>query len=96
VKSETTHRNLQKRQYFPLPGLLAHYTAMTSNPQDSTDAFGDAHSASGGEQPQVSHTAAHDASASGAEQAPREIGGREGPEPTRFGDWEKNGRCIDF
>jgi len=26
----------------------------------------------------------------------REIGGREGPEPTRFGDWEKNGRCIDF
>ncbi len=28
--------------------------------------------------------------------APREIGGREGPEPTRFGDWEKSGRCIDF
>ena len=26
----------------------------------------------------------------------REIGGREGPEPTRFGDWEKSGRCIDF
>jgi hypothetical protein len=28
--------------------------------------------------------------------APREIGGPAGPEPTRFGDWEKNGRCIDF
>lgn len=28
--------------------------------------------------------------------APKEIGGREGPEPTRFGDWEKAGRCIDF
>jgi hypothetical protein len=27
---------------------------------------------------------------------PTEIGGREGPEPTRFGDWERNGRCIDF
>jgi hypothetical protein len=27
----------------------------------------------------------------------REIGGRkDGTEPTRFGDWEKNGRCIDF
>lgn len=27
----------------------------------------------------------------------REIGGRkDGPEPTRFGDWEKNGRCVDF
>ncbi len=20
----------------------------------------------------------------------------EGPDPTRYGDWEKNGRCIDF
>jgi hypothetical protein len=29
-------------------------------------------------------------------QAAREIGGPPGPEPTRFGDWEKNGRCIDF
>jgi hypothetical protein len=28
--------------------------------------------------------------------APRELGGREGPEPTRFGDWELRGRCIDF
>lgn len=26
----------------------------------------------------------------------REIGGRDGPEPTRYGDWEKDGRCIDF
>ena len=29
--------------------------------------------------------------------APKEIGGRaQGLEPTRYGDWEKNGRCIDF
>jgi hypothetical protein len=27
---------------------------------------------------------------------PRELGGRKGPEPTRYGDWEKKGRCIDF
>jgi hypothetical protein len=27
---------------------------------------------------------------------PREIGGRKGPEPTRYGDWEYKGRCIDF
>ncbi|MEP6880931.1 MAG: DUF1674 domain-containing protein [Dokdonella sp.] len=27
---------------------------------------------------------------------PEEFGGREGPDPVRFGDWEKNGRCIDF
>ena len=25
-----------------------------------------------------------------------EIGGPKGPEPTRFGDWERKGRCIDF
>lgn len=25
-----------------------------------------------------------------------EIGGPQGPEPTRFGDWEKGGRCTDF
>jgi hypothetical protein len=30
------------------------------------------------------------------EPAAKEIGGRDGPEPTRYGDWEKNGRCIDF
>ncbi|KAI4330952.1 hypothetical protein MLD38_029188 [Melastoma candidum] len=25
-----------------------------------------------------------------------EVGGPRGPEPTRFGDWERNGRCSDF
>jgi hypothetical protein len=28
--------------------------------------------------------------------APAEIGGPKGPEPTRYGDWERNGRCCDF
>ena len=28
--------------------------------------------------------------------ATREIGGPAGPEPTRYGDWEIKGRCIDF
>ncbi|WP_408833464.1 DUF1674 domain-containing protein [Acidocella sp.] len=27
---------------------------------------------------------------------PKEIGGPKGPEPTRYGDWEQNGRCSDF
>ncbi len=27
---------------------------------------------------------------------PRELGGRKGPEPTRYGDWEKNGIASDF
>jgi hypothetical protein len=25
-----------------------------------------------------------------------ETGGPPGPEPTRYGDWEKGGRCTDF
>ena len=37
-------------------------------------------------------------SASGSGQIERlqEVGGPKGPEPTRFGDWERAGRCIDF
>jgi hypothetical protein len=27
---------------------------------------------------------------------PKEIGGPKGPEPTRYGDWQYNGRCTDF
>jgi hypothetical protein len=47
------------------------------------------------------HAAAGDAAADAvtparAAAASPEIGGRDGPEPTRFGDWEKHGRCIDF
>jgi hypothetical protein len=32
----------------------------------------------------------------GAKAAIPEIGGPKGPEPTRYGDWERNGRCSDF
>ncbi|MEO1292058.1 MAG: DUF1674 domain-containing protein [Pseudomonadota bacterium] len=28
--------------------------------------------------------------------APAEIDGRDGPEPTRYGDWEKKGLISDF
>ena len=30
------------------------------------------------------------------DQRPNEYGGPKGKEPTRYGDWEKKGRCIDF
>jgi hypothetical protein len=30
------------------------------------------------------------------EAAPAELGGRRGPEPTRYGDWERNGIAVDF
>ena len=32
----------------------------------------------------------------GPDDRPRETGGPAGPEPTRYGDWERRGRCIDF
>lgn len=31
-----------------------------------------------------------------AEALPKELGGRKGPEPTRYGDWEKKGVVSDF
>jgi hypothetical protein len=31
-----------------------------------------------------------------AKPAPKEVGGRDGPDPTRYGDWEKDGIASDF
>ncbi|WP_370160366.1 DUF1674 domain-containing protein, partial [Limimaricola soesokkakensis] len=31
-----------------------------------------------------------------AAKLPTELGGRDGPEPVRYGDWEKQGLAIDF
>jgi hypothetical protein len=31
-----------------------------------------------------------------AKALPKELGGRDGPEPVRYGDWEKKGIAIDF
>ncbi len=31
-----------------------------------------------------------------ARKRPVELGGRDGPEPVRYGDWEKKGIAIDF
>ncbi len=28
--------------------------------------------------------------------SPKEIGGRKGPDPVRYGDWESAGKCVDF
>jgi hypothetical protein len=40
-------------------------------------------------------TPERDAAPAPAEKPP-ENGGPKGPEPTRYGDWEQNGRCTDF
>lgn len=71
--------------------FLADYAAMQHEPASPTsDSI---------QQEKASGIAASDRKAEGGNAAkPRvvEVGGREGPEPTRFGDWEKAGRCIDF
>ncbi|AVO37765.1 DUF1674 domain-containing protein [Pukyongiella litopenaei] len=36
------------------------------------------------------------AEAAGAAPPPTELGGRDGPDPARYGDWEKKGIAIDF
>ena len=32
----------------------------------------------------------------GAPELPPELGGRDGPEPVRYGDWERRGIAVDF
>lgn len=46
--------------------------------------------------PAPDHAAAEERDDTTADRRPAEIGGRDGPDPTRYGDWEKAGRCIDF
>jgi hypothetical protein len=48
--------------------------------------------------PAASHTRPAPAPRPGIATTPAvpEVGGPKGPEPTRFGDWERRGRCIDF
>jgi hypothetical protein len=31
-----------------------------------------------------------------AKPVPKEIGGRDGLDPVRYGDWEVGGKCVDF
>ncbi len=51
--------------------------------------------------PEVARRALEEADLRKAKEAskpalPPELGGRDGPEPVRFGDWEKKGIAIDF
>ena len=54
----------------------------------------DPNNKAGGEAPSESPKT-DDTSSTDADR-PKEIGGRGGLDPTRYGDWEKAGRCIDF
>jgi hypothetical protein len=58
--------------------------------QPPEDSVGKASGAVSQKDPRTGLTAAD------AEARPVEIDGPEGPDPTRYGDWERKGRCIDF
>lgn len=62
-----------------------------SEHDDKTESHADADAQAG-----ASDTPTTPKAESGDNARPRELGGRKGPEPTRYGDWEKKGRCIDF
>ncbi|MFK7887025.1 MAG: DUF1674 domain-containing protein [Gammaproteobacteria bacterium] len=65
---------------------------MTAKPEPGADTSADSASSkasTAAESPAVTHDRAPATS-------DVEVGGRDGPDPTRYGDWEKNGRCIDF
>ncbi len=49
-----------------------------------------------GDEAEVADKASETQSSANDEKTPKEIGGRKGPEPTRYGDWEKNGLISDF
>jgi hypothetical protein len=44
----------------------------------------------------LQEAAARRAAADAAERETGEKGGPKGPEPTRYGDWERKGVCVDF
>ncbi|HWF00442.1 MAG TPA: DUF1674 domain-containing protein [Caulobacteraceae bacterium] len=44
----------------------------------------------------LEEAAARHAAQGAASPAPPEEGGPRGPEPTRFGDWERKGVAVDF
>jgi hypothetical protein len=63
-------------------------------PTDSVSAPGQTHANEPARQ--VTGQLVEGAASEAAASRPLEIGGPPGPEPTRYGDWEKGGRCIDF
>lgn len=71
--------------------------AATDNPSVDRSDSGSAHSPEG--VPEKASHVAQDAVAPNddlPDELPQESGGQAGLDPTRYGDWEKKGRCTDF
>lgn len=68
-------------QLWPLPALAKHLSGDKGNKKAATK---------GQDKGKTPKTPA------AAKTGPREFGGAEGPDPTRYGDWQHKGRCSDF
>jgi hypothetical protein len=71
--------------------ILAEFAPVPNAPSESADASSSAVSPRSPAARPIATQASPPPPAS-----PEEFGGPTGPEPTRYGDWEKNGRCVDF
>jgi hypothetical protein len=71
--------------------ILAEFAAVPNVPPAEYSA-----ARSAGDVPDVRAAAQLPSPVPAADNAVAETGGPKGPEPTRFGDWERNGRCVDF
>ena len=69
-------------------------TTSKSGPLSSSDAVG--RELPPAAQRALAEAEARRKAAADAEALPEEKGGRDGPEPTRYGDWEKGGIACDF
>ncbi len=81
------------------PADMSHIGIMIKTPEKpSPDAVDPTDAATTAPEATIPDSAKPDSGATepDAKDAPREIGGRGGPDPTRYGDWEKAGRCVDF
>jgi len=84
------HTDEHTRSRIQGEGDLAPLPTVAAQPVSDASLDESTHSASAPEEREEKDTA------TSSEPQAREIGGRDGPEPTRFGDWERAGRCIDF
>ena len=93
VYRRTAHHMAAMTEKTPIPDSTASAAPNGSgaNPPAATPPAGPAQAEA---QPQTG--AETDAALKGPDQKPGEIGGPQGPEPTRYGDWEFKGRCSDF
>jgi hypothetical protein len=88
-------RHIAPTLRFQARAFLAHYAAMQQSPTHlNTESNLESTNVQNNSQPTPATAPASPAVESLVQ--PVELGGRHGPEPTRFGDWEKAGRCIDF